>query len=293
MAASTVTHASSLEMTVAEGSIHCLCACAARGRTRAAQSATRTNRCFMAWLRSGIEVEVDLAKFFAALRGQVRRCFRRPLERNALGFAPTHFARRLDDQFVTTGRERAQRGLAVTEAQLVLSGGTRRSRDTIDRHRLLASAAPPPLAHVLQPLRALAIRLLHVVPDREIGRDAVVFALDPHGDVRSMVFGDLERGDLHGEVHVSGEDRRHRHEAERERQEATHGRFRQWMNRSARTTGNTKPSATIGQVMPRWPACILSRSSPVSAKTTQASAKTSMNQLHTGPVLRPLCRSLR
>lgn len=53
----------------------------------------------------------------------------------------------------------------------------------------------------------------------------------------------------------------------------------------------SRPRPSSGQVEGRWRACIQVRAKPVTAKTTQAAAKTSMNQYQTGPVSRPLCRS--
>ena len=58
-------------------------------------------------------------------------------------------------------------------------------------------------------------------------------------------------------------------------------------------TGSASPAATIGQVEGRCRAWSCSNSSPVSVNRMHAPAKTSMNQNHAVPALRPLCRSLR
>ena len=49
----------------------------------------------------------------------------------------------------------------------------------------------------------------------------------------------------------------------------------------------------MGQVKGRRAACIFRMNSPVTLKTRQATARMSMNQRQTAPVLRPLCRSFR
>src|SRR5690606_20111289 len=88
--------------------------------------------------------------------------------------------------------------------KLVLADRTGRATDAVDRPRQPASAAPPPLAHVLAPLGAFVAGHVVVVTDRQVRGAAVVGALDPHRDVRAVVLGDVQPRDLQGDVQPGG-----------------------------------------------------------------------------------------
>src|SRR5690606_3039761 len=145
---------------------------------------------------SGIEVRAQRAEFGLALRLEVLRGLRRPVERQAQHFATADFTRGFHHQRVAAGRKIAQRRLALLETQAMLAGRARRAAHAVDREAPVAPAAAPPLAQVGQPLAArfaLAgfgiLAVLELVPDREIGGDAAVGALDPDRHVRAVVFG--------------------------------------------------------------------------------------------------------
>src|SRR5688572_5236063 len=106
------------------------------------------------------------------------------------------------------------------------AGRARRARHTVDRHRAAATAAPPPLAQVGQPLGAafaaafataigagsaalaLLVRTrfgaLLLVPHRKVRRDAAVGAFDPYRDIWTVVLRDVDPRDLDDYLHARG-----------------------------------------------------------------------------------------
>lgn len=131
----------------------------------------------------------------------------RPLERNSHELAAADFAGRLDDDLVFAIGQLRERRLVLRDAKLVLAGRTRRAGQAVDRHRELAARAAPPLAHVLEPFGALVVLELEVVPDRDIADEALVGALEPHRNVRAVIFGDVQPRDFDRKLHVRGKRR--------------------------------------------------------------------------------------
>src|SRR5690606_12680168 len=125
-----------------------------QGRAGAAWSAfsfaaSSGSSSLLAKRESGAHGEADLAELAAARRLRLPGRGGGPLERDPHDFASTHFAGGLDHQLVLPGRQLAERCRAGLEAKLVLADRTGRATDAVDRHRQPASAAPPPLTHVL------------------------------------------------------------------------------------------------------------------------------------------------
>src|SRR5688500_13901059 len=235
-----------------------------------------------------IEVEAQRAEFALALRVEVLRRLRRPVERDRQHFAAAELARGSDDELVTSRGEIAERRPAALEVQPVLTGRTRRAADAVDRQGLLAAAAAPPLAQVGEPLGArfhlARLRILGrllLVPHREVRGDAAILAFDPRGDIWAVVLRDVHARDRHGDVERS----RRRGGSDGAEQGGgsgsdTHALPRQWINNSAISSGSSTPRPTIGQVEGRCRACICSRNGPLSENTSAATANRSMNQLH-------------
>ena len=59
---------------------------------------------------------------------------------------------------------------------------------------------PPPLPHVLQPLRALLVLVLGVVPHGKIGDPAAVDVLDPQRDVGPVILDDVQSRNIDADV---------------------------------------------------------------------------------------------
>src|SRR5690606_33098549 len=304
-APSKVTHTSLPLTTACEGMIHCLCAAADSGSSAAIARASRDVRFMDDSLiegkmraRSGREPERYRAEFAAALRAAGLRGLDRPAERDLEQFAAADLAHRLDHQGVLARRQLRQLRVRSVEAQFVRARRARGAGHAVDRHLQRAPGPAPPLAQVGQPLGAVAFAgVLAQVPDGKVGRVLAAGAFDEHRHVGPVVFGDFHLRDLHRDGDVGGMRREGEQAAEGDGQLDAHGEPRvvrnQWMNSSASSAGISRPRPTQGQVMRRWRACICSRSRPVMVNTTQARAKMSMNQPQAGPVLRPLCRSLR
>src|SRR5690606_21846927 len=171
---------------VVEGSIQARWAWAERGRVMATASADQqVSRLSMGLffsslesMVSGLNVQLDLAQF-AGTGGLVTDLLGyRPAEGQADQFAPTHFPGGLDQQLVVAGHQRGQRRVVIAKAQAMLADWPGRGGQAIDRQLQRAPAAPPPLAHVLQPLLSLTVTQLEVIPDRQVG-DVAVGILDP------------------------------------------------------------------------------------------------------------------
>src|SRR5690606_8664430 len=232
-------------------------------------------------VRSRFEIESHGAEFGFAVRGQVSGCGRWPGERDVDEFAATDFARGLDAQRVLAGGEARERRFRVVEGKAMLAGRARRTADAVDRKGLLATAAPPPLAQVGQPLAALLLlarlvvlgrRLL--VPDRKIRGDLVVGPLDPDRDVGTMVFRHVQARHLDRKIERRRE-RRRGNKTQQAQDHGTHAQPRQWMNNNTVSSGITSPRPTIGQVIARWRPCRYSRNRPVIVNTTHATANRS------------------
>ncbi|KAG1224516.1 hypothetical protein G6F68_020098 [Rhizopus microsporus] len=67
-----------------------------------------------------------------------------------------------------------------------------RAAHAVHRDLLVAAAAAPPLAHVLQPLGALVVLLGRVVPDGQVGRHALGGVFDPDRHVGAVVLGHVQ-----------------------------------------------------------------------------------------------------
>src|SRR5688572_18628538 len=199
IAASTVTQPPDRASIVCEGSSQARAASLVAGESTTNNAANLTNVFCMFTSPSRIERQRHGAELFAAAGRLTPGSLDGPLERNAHRFAPTDFAHGLHDHGVLTGLEIRERRSRRVELQQVLTDRAGRAGQAVDGNLQITAAATPPLAQIRQPLGVIAT---HLVPDREVGRDVLIGALDPDRDVRAMVFGYRQLRDFHAEAEI-------------------------------------------------------------------------------------------
>src|SRR5690606_30132500 len=165
-----VIHGASPDSTVAGGSIQARWAWADSGRQTAKVRAVHLIIEFISIVPcSRFDGNGKGAQLAAALGAGGAWLRRWPAEGHAQQFATADFAGGFHHQVVVAGDQILERRFAAFVAQLMGADRAGRGADAVHRHLQAATAATPPLSHVLQPLLAFVVLELQVVPDSQFG----------------------------------------------------------------------------------------------------------------------------